>query len=328
MPANLPPEYYEVEKKLRETSDPAEKITLLERLHTITPKHKGTDKIRADLRKRISKLKNASQSKKNLGKKESVYKIPKEGGGQVVIIGPANVGKSALLDTLTNANPEVADFPFTTWKPTPGMMPVHDIQIQLIDTPPLNADHVEPDFLDLLRRTELLLLMVDLQNGPLVQFEDSIALLEEHRIFSEKKSDQFEADTRTSFLPFLVLANKCDNEEAEETFEIFEELIEGDWLMLPVSITSGRNLDEMKLKIVEILDVIRVYSKSPGKKADMTAPFVLKRGSTVEDFAAEVHQDFANQLKTAKVWGKVVFDGQMVQRDFVLSDEDVVELTI
>ena len=328
MPANLPPEYYEVEKKLREATTHAEKIEFLERLHTITPKHKGTDKIRADLRKRISKLKNASQSKKNLGKKESAYKIPKEGGGQVVIVGPANVGKSALLDTLTNANPEVADFPFTTWKPTPGMMPVHDIQIQLIDTPPLNSDHVEPDFLDLLRRTELVLLMVDLQNGPLVQFEESIALLEHHRIFTEQKKGLVESDHRTSFVPTLVLANKCDNEEAEETFDIFVELVEGDWMMTPISITSGHNLDEMKLKIIQLLDIIRVYSKSPGKKADMLAPFVLKRGSTVADFAAEVHQDFAKQLKTAKVWGKSVFDGQMVQRDFVLSDEDVVELTI
>ena len=328
MPANLPPEYYDVEKKLREATTPAEKIELLERLHTITPKHKGTDKIRADLRKRISKLKNATQSKKNLGKKESAYKIPKEGGGQVVIIGPANVGKSALLDTLTNAHPEVADFPFTTWSPTPGMMPVHDIQIQLIDTPPLNADHIEPDYLDLLRRTELLLLMVDLQNGPLVQFEEAISLLESHRIFDERKRDHIEAEARTSFVPMLVLANKYDDEETAELFDIFEELVEGDWIILPVSVISGRNIDEMKQKIIEILDIIRVYSKSPGKKADRTAPFVLKRGSTVEDFAAEVHQDFARQLKLAKVWGQSVFDGQMVQRDFVLSDEDVVELTI
>jgi uncharacterized protein len=328
MPANLPPEYYELDKKLRETTDNAEKIELLERMHTVTPKHKGTDKIRADLRKRISKLKNASHSKKNLGKKESAYKIPKEGGGQVVVIGPANSGKSALLDTLTNASPEVANFPFTTWSPMPGMMRVHDIQIQLIDTPPLNSDHIEADYLDLLRRTELLLLMVDLQNGPLVQFEDSITLLEEHRIFSEQKKDQIEADMRASFVPLLVLANKYDDEEAEETFEIFEELVEGDWTMMPVSVTSGRNIDEMKLKIFEILDIIRVYSKSPGKDADMKAPFVLKRGSTVGDFAAEVHQDFAKQLKSAKMWGKAVFDGQMVQRNFVLNDEDVVELTI
>ncbi|UCF02183.1 MAG: 50S ribosome-binding GTPase, partial [Deltaproteobacteria bacterium] len=123
MPANLPPDYYEAEKRYRAAKTVPEKIAHLEDMLTIMPKHKGTDKLRAGLRKRISKLKTAVQSKKSLGKRDSAFHIDKEGAGQVAVIGPANVGKSALVATLTNANPEVADFPLTTWKPTPGMMP-------------------------------------------------------------------------------------------------------------------------------------------------------------------------------------------------------------
>ncbi|MCP4750375.1 MAG: TGS domain-containing protein, partial [Proteobacteria bacterium] len=289
---------------------------------------KGTDKLRADLRKRISKLKTASQTKKNLSRQESAFRIRKEGAGQVVIIGPANVGKSALVAIMTNATPEVADFPYTTWTPTPGMMPVENMQIQLVDTPPLTKDHVEPEFMDLVRRADVVLLMLDLQNGPLMQFEKAIALLKEHRIHPEWSKKDAEHDPKQKFVPFLVMANKNDDDSTAETFEIFMELSEGDWHVLSTSITSGFNLEALKWKLVERLDIIRVYSKSHGKTADMTAPTVVKRRSTVEDFAGEIHQDFVVKLKSARVWGASVFDGQMVQRDYVLEDGDIVELVI
>ena len=111
MPTNLPPEYYEAEKRYRAAQSPPEKAACLEVLISTIPKHKGTDKLRADLRRRLSKLKSAAQSKKGAGKHESVFHIDKEGAGMVVVIGPPNVGKSALVDVLTNASPQVADFP-------------------------------------------------------------------------------------------------------------------------------------------------------------------------------------------------------------------------
>ncbi|MFC1828769.1 GTPase [Thermodesulfobacteriota bacterium] len=328
MPANLPPEYFEADKRYRSAKTPAEKLTCLEELLTLTPKHKGTDKIRADLRKRISKMKAAAQVKKSLGKRESAYSINKEGAGQVVIVGPANVGKSALVATLTNAVPEVAAFPFTTWKPTPGMVPVENIQIQLIDTPPLSRDYVDPELLDLIRRADLILLMVDLQADPLYQLEDSVAILEENRIVPSnlKNGDMDQRGlTRT---PFLVLANKNDNADTDEDFEIFQELLEGDWHSISASADTGHNLDLFKKTLYDMLKIIRVYSKSPGKKPDLTSPFVLKKGATLTDFAGKVHKDFAVKLKTARVWGTSVYDGQMVQRDYILQDGDVVELQI
>jgi ribosome-interacting GTPase 1 len=328
MPANLPPEYFEAEKRYRAAKTPADKIDCLEELLTIVPKHKGTDKLRADLRRRISKLKTASQAKKSLGKHESVFHINKEGAGQVVVVGPANVGKSALVATMTNAAPEVADFPFSTWKPTPGMMPVENIQIQLVDTPPLSKDYVEPEFIDLIRRSDLVLLTVDLQTDPLQQLEDSVALLEEHRIVPHHLKDRFSDPRGLTFIPFLVLANKSDNADTDENYEIFCELLGDDWPLVSISVTTGRNLKLLKKVLVEKLNIIRVYSKSPGKKPDLSTPFVFKNGSTMADFAGKIHRDFVAKMKSARVWGALVYDGQMVQRDYVLQDGDVIELQI
>jgi ribosome-interacting GTPase 1 len=328
MPANLPPEYFETEKRYRAAKTPADKIACLEELLTIVPKHKGTDKIRAGLRKRISKMKSASQVKKSLSKRESAFTIDKEGAGQVAIVGPANVGKSSIVATLTNANPEVADFPYTTWKPTPGMMPVENIQIQLIDTPPLSGEYVEPELMDLIRRSDLVLLVVDLLTDPLQHLEDSVALLEQHRIVPRHIEHQHKEKQGITFIPFLVLANKNDDASSEENFDIFAELLEGEWDIISASLNTGRNLDLLKTTLVEMLNIIRVYSKSPGKKPDLTSPFVLKKGSTVVDFAGKVHKDFAEKLKTARVWGTSVYDGQMVRQNYVLQNGDVVELQI
>jgi hypothetical protein len=328
MPANLPPEYLEAEKRYRAAKNPTEKLACLEDMLTLLPKHKGTDKLRADLRRRVSKVKAASQAKKGASKRESAFQIDKEGAGQVVVVGPANVGKSALVARLTNANPEVADFPLTTWKPTPGMMPVENIQVQLVDTPPLNRDYVEPELLDLIRRSDLILLVVDLQTDPVQQLEETVHLLEENRIVPSHQRDKYEEERLLKFIPFLVLANKNDDESTDENLQIFRELTDNDWPMISVSTITGRNLEMLKNTLVDKLQIIRVYSKAPGKEPDLTAPFVLKRGSTVEDFAGKVHKDFVDKLKIAKVWGDVVFDGQMVQRDYILRDGDVVELHI
>jgi small GTP-binding protein len=328
MPTNLPPEYFDAEKRYRTASNSAEKLACIEEMLAIIPKHKGTDKLRADLRKRVSKLKSAAQAPKSLARHESAYHINKEGAGQVVIVGATNVGKSALLDRLTNAAPEVADFPHTTWKPTPGMMPVENIQIQLIDTPPLSKAYVDPEMIDLIRRCDLVLLLVDLQTDPLQQLEDTVALLGEHRIVPLRLKDRYTDQRGITPVPFLIMANKNDNTATDENLDIFRELLNDNWPVIAASATTGRNLDLVKTTIVERLNIIRVYSKSHGKKPDHSSPFVLKKGSTIADFACKVHQDFAQKLKAAKVWGPTVFDGQMVQRDYVLQEGDIVELQI
>ncbi|MBN1484605.1 MAG: 50S ribosome-binding GTPase [Chloroflexia bacterium] len=325
MPTNLPPDYFDAEKRYRRAETVAEKIECLEEMLSIMPKHKGTDKLRAGLRKRLSKLRSSPQAK-STGKRESAYYIDREGAGQVVVVGPANVGKSALVAALTNATPEVADFPFTTWQPTPGMLEIEDIQVQLIDTPPLNPDYVEPELIQLIRRADLILLMLNLQTDPLQQLEETAALLEEGKILPRHRQADYAEQRGLSFKRFLVVVNKYDDEEAEEYFEIFRELLEGDWLVLPISVTGERNLDQLKQVIFEQLGIIRVYSKAPGRDPDYGTPFVLKKGCTVHEFAGKVHKDFLEKLSAARIWGTGVYEGQLVGRDHCLHDGDVVEL--
>jgi small GTP-binding protein len=328
MPTNLPPEYFAVEKRYRAARTPEEKIACLEELFGTIPKHKGTDRLRADLRKKISKLKAAPQTRKGVSKQISAFHIDREGAGQVVVVGPANVGKSALVAALTNATPEVADYPFTTWTPTPGMMPIEDIQVQLIDTPPLNRDFVEPELMNLIRRSDLILLVVDLQAYPIQQLEDAASFLEEHRILPRHLEERYPAERRLTFVPVLVLVNKNDDASSDEDLDVLCELFEGEWSLVPVSATTGRNLDGLKQAVFDRLEIIRVYTKPPGEKPDLSRPYVLDKGSTVEEFAGGVHRDFFANLKSARVWGSAAYDGQMVSRDHVLQDGDVVELRI
>ncbi len=328
MPLNLPAEALSAEKRYRAAKSMAEKIACLQEFISAVPKHKGTDRLRADLRKRLSKLQSSSQGKKGRSKRESAFLVDKEGAGQVVLVGPTNVGKSALVAALTNATPQVSASTYTTWSPTPGMMLMEDAQIQLVDTPPLHRDFVEPELLGLIRRADLMLLVVNLQADPLQELEDTLALLEEHGIVPQQQQGRSGEQRRLAHIPLLVVVNKNDDERSDEDFEIFCELLEDDWPLLPVSATTGRNFDDLKRAVFERLGVMRIYTKPPGKAPDLGAPFLLETGGTVAEFAAKVHQDFAEKLKTARVWGSVAHDGQMVGRDHILCDGDIVELRI
>jgi ribosome-interacting GTPase 1 len=326
MPTNLPPDYFAVERRFRLAESTEDKIALLEEMLGTIPKHKGTDHLRADLRRKLSKLKSEPQAKKGASRHASSFHVAPEGAGQAVLAGPTNVGKSALLRALTNAEPEVSDAPFTTWEPLPGMMAVDDIQVQVIDTPPLNPDFVEPGLFDLMRRVDVILLVVDVQADPLQQIMDSFSTIEEHRIAPRHREGLYAEDSRMAYKPFLVLANKCDDAASDEDCAILRGLLEEPWELLPVSATSGRNLHRLRQQVFRLLGVIRVYSKAPGRDPDRDAPFVLPLGSTVEDLAGRIHRDFYERLKQSRVWGSAEFGGQLVGRDYVLQDRDIVEL--
>lgn len=327
MPTNLPPEYFEVEKKYRSAETIEEKISTLEELIGTVPKHKGTDKLRADMRLRLSKLKASAQSQKRISRQESVFNIEREGAGQVVLLGLTNVGKSALVNALTNANPLTSENPFTTWNPTPGMMLVDNVQIQLIDTPPLDRDFLEPEFLNLIRRSDLGVLVIDLQASPTNQLEQTLSILNNHQIQPSDSGQRF-MEGGVTYLPMFALVNKNDDEQSEELFEIFCDLIEVDIPCISVSAITQRNFDQLKTKIFRALNLVRIYSKKPGREPDLATPFVLKKGSTLQEFAGKIHQDFAKKLKSARIWGSGAFDGQMVSRDHILQDGDIVELKL
>jgi ribosome-interacting GTPase 1 len=239
-----------------------------------------------------------------------------------------NTGKSSLLACLTHATPIISEAPFSTWTPTPGMLIWENVPIQLIDTPPLNHDHMEAELFDLIRTADLLLLLVDLQIDTFQQLEDSVKILQENCIVISCKKMPDEKLENPIFQPVLLVINKCDDASFAEDLQVFLELAECDWPAVAVSSTSHYQLEKLQQAIFNELNLIRVYSKPPGKEVDRNAPFVLRKGSTVEELSAKVHKDFLEKLKSARVWGTGVFDGQLVGRDHVLQDGDIVELHI
>ena len=328
MPANLPPMYFEAEKRFRDGKTLEEKIEALEEMLAIMPKHKGTDKLKADLRRKIAKLKMEGQQKRGGARSPTAYSIDREGAGQIAVIGPPNTGKSSLVGTITNATPEVSDFPHTTWKPTPGMVPYENIQFQLIDTPPLSKEYTDPWFSDLLRRVDMIIILIDLRADPLQQLEDSLSMLRDWRIFPNETEIPEDLKKPPFIKRMLVVVNKMDGVEDEEDYQVFLELSEIKLSCIGISVHKGRNLSALVEKIYDLFEIIRVFTRAPGKAHDPSAPFVLPRDSRLEELAEKVHRDFKEKLKHARVWGKSVYDGQMVQRDYTLQDGDVVEMHI
>jgi ribosome-interacting GTPase 1 len=328
MPANLPPHYFEAERRFREAKTPEDKVEALEEMLAIMPKHKGTDKLKAMLRERISKFKDQAQKKKGVARQKTAYDIEKEGPAQTAIIGPPNSGKSSLVKLITNASPEVADFPHTTHKPTPGMAQYENIQFQLIDTPPLTKDYTEPAMADLIRRADIVVILLDLSADPMRQLDDVLDILHSFCIYSEACTIPEDLRKPPRIKKMLVVVNKMDMQEDKETLDIFMELSGIKLPCIGISTRTGRNVTVFLDKLYELSGIIRVYTKPPGKDADRKSPFLVPLGSTLADLAGKVHNDFVNKLKYARAWGKSVRDGQMVQRDYVLQDGDVVELCI
>jgi len=328
MPANLPPHYFEAEQRFREAKTPEDKVEALEEMLAIMPKHKGTDKLKAMLRERISKFRDQAQKKKGGARQKTAYDIEKEGAAQIVVIGPPNTGKSSLVKLITNTSPEVADFPHTTHKPTPGMAQYDNIQFQLIDTPPITKDYTEPALTDLIRRANIVVILLDLSADPMQQFEDILAILRSFRIYSESCTIPEDIRKPPKIKKIIVVVNKMDRPEDKENLDIFLELSGTTLPCIGISTRTGQNIMAFLDKIYELSGIIRVYTKPPGKEADKTAPFVIPAGSTLADLAGKVHNDFVYKLKYAKAWGKSVRDGQMVQRDYILQDGDIVELCI
>ena len=328
MPANLTPDYLEAEAKFKQAKTTDEKIRALEIMMAVIPKHKGTEKIRAQLKSRMAKLKEELQRKPTIGKTEQAFYIKREGTAQILLLGLPNAGKSTLFSIMTNALSEVADYPFTTQKPIPGMMKFENLQIQLVDTPPIQLDHVEPGFSNLLRNADALLLVVDLAEDPIFQMEILLEVLKEMRIRAGGRGAAPPLEAGWAYLKAILLANKCDFKNAMEKYGSLEAQYKEAFLVLPISAKERMNVEELKREVYQILGIIRVYTKAPGGDPDLSEPVVIKRGSTVEDVALSIHKDFLKKLRYARIWGSGKFDGQMVKRDYPLNEGDVIELHI
>jgi len=329
MPANLTPEYKKAELEFRAAATTEEKIAALEHMMAVIPKHKGTEKMQADLKKRISKFR--EQAEKSGGKRGDLYFVRAEGAGQVILLGPPNSGKSSLMRRLTNARPEVGEYPFTTTKPFPGMMEYEDIKIQLVDLGPAADGELEPFHKNLARTADLTLLVVDFGAAdPALDTKQIIDALARSKTELVRTLPEEVPEYGVKPRPALIALNKYDIDEDDILLGEFRAAV-GDALdILPISCADGRGVEELRRAIFSALDIIRVYSKIPGKPPDMASPFIMRRGGTLMDFARQVHKEFAEGLRYARIWGtnKELFDGQMVQRDYKLSDKDVIELHV
>jgi small GTP-binding protein len=325
MPANLPPQYFEVEEKYRQAKTIEEKLYYLKELLAICPKHKGTEKLQKELKTKISKL------KKELGKKPKVsravwYHFEKQGAGQIAVFGSPNSGKSTLVKFLTNANTEIADYPFTTKIPIAGMMKYENIQIQLIDCPPLK-EGLAPWYFHLLRTADALLYLFDLsQDSLLDEAETNFKILAEGRINIFKKEE-------ANYKKTIFCGNKLDWENAQFRYQLFLEFLKNyspleELKIIAISVKEKRNLEELKKLLFESLAIIRVYTKPPGKPPELAEPIVLKQNATVLDAAEALHKDFARNLKYARLWDNKNFFGQRVEKSHILKDGDIIEFHI
>ncbi len=331
MPANLPPQYFEAEKLYRSAKGAEEKIEALENMLAMMPKHKGTDKLRADLRRKIAQFSKEAERKYGGGRRANLYNIRREGAGQIVLVGLPNSGKSALLSLLTDATPDIAAYPFTTKMPTSGMMPFRDIQIQLVDTPAITGHDARLWMSNLLRNTDLLLLMVDLSDNPVLQADTITQQLCQRRIrlpFDEEREIELGEVHKKAFL----LGSKCDLDVSGVSYQgltlRYGSSIPIYRISTNISIMKQGEtiLEELKQAIYDSLDIIRVYTKMPGQEPDINDPLVLSKGNTIEDAAESIHKDLRNRFKYALVWGSGKYEGQRVRRDHILQDGDIIEV--
>jgi ribosome-interacting GTPase 1 len=280
--------------------------------------------MQADMKRRLSKLR-AEAARRPTSRAGITHRVEKEGVGQVAMVGPPNSGKSLLVRSLTHAQPEVADYPFTTRVPLPGMMPFEDVQIQLVDLPPVHPDFPESWLYQIIRTADAALLVVDLGDPDLLEdLETTLGQMAN----AKAQLDGGELPNTPGWLRkrTLLAANKVDAVGAVENLKILRDLYGERFELRRVSAETGEGLDALRQAVFDMLEVIRVYTKAPGKKLELFAPYVLKRGSHLIDLAVHVHHDFLAQLKYARLWREGRFEGQMVNRDHVLEDKDVVEL--
>ncbi|UCD95473.1 MAG: 50S ribosome-binding GTPase, partial [Candidatus Zixiibacteriota bacterium] len=316
MPANLPPQYYELEREYKRERDPREKLRLAQELMAMMPKHKGTEKLQADLKGKISKLKRQVEGtvqKKHGTRYVSPHDhIEKEGAGQIILIGPPNSGKSTIVDALTGARPIMGDYPYTTREPLAGMMDFESIQLQLIDTPPISEDYFEGFLPSLIRQADLVVLVVDVATAG---FDNRINVvlkkLEEKRIILLPEGPKTGDDPRFAYKKAIIAAHKFLEESGRSGLEAVRELYPA-FKIVPSSILDDELLMQFKRAIFDSLGIIRIYTKKVGHEPDYSDPIILPAGGTVEDAAISLHKDFARKLQYAKIWGKGKFEGQKV----------------
>ncbi len=288
MPTNLPAEWFEVEKEFKEAKTREEKIRALEKLISVTPSHKGCENLRMQLKKKLAKLKRETPKK---AKRKSMY-IQKVGDAQVVLLGYPNSGKSLLLKKLTGVGEE-SEIPYSTQKPIVGTLKYEDVRIQMIEIPAF----WKPELLSIARNADLVICLIDLTDYD-YQINEILKL-----VSKEKFKDVLFVGTKSDLVKY-----KDFNQN-----------------LILVSALEERGLKELSDKIWEKLNLIRVYTKAPGKPK-VEKPLILKKGSTVKDIIIKVHHDFLKNFRFARIWGSSKYPGEKVGLEYEVKDKDIVEI--
>jgi len=290
MPINAGPEYFLAEKKYLEARTKEEKIAALEEMIRTIPKHKSSEKQLALLRKRLAKLKKQKSVRATSRPK---FMIRKTGSAQVCILGMTKSGKSSLLNVLTGVDVEVGDYSYTTKEPNLAMMNFGDVQIQLIEIPAT----FDPESMSILYTCDEILVLLDGKEDVDKQEQEIKKILNEMKLSNKK---------------ILFVINKADLKKLRSKY-------------LQISVKYKIGLEELKERIWSGLNLIRVYTKSPGKPK-VIPPITLPIGSTVRDVAKNIHKDFLKDFKFARIFNDTKFSGISVGLDYKLKDLDVVEI--
>jgi ribosome-interacting GTPase 1 len=356
MPANLTPDYRAAEAAFRKARDLRERLDCLREMLRLIPKHKGTDHLQGDIKRRIKELSDELERPKKGGAHGGPpLVVHPEGAAQIALVGPPNVGKSSLHARVTGSDARVAPYPFTTQYPEPGMMPHEDVRFQLVDLPAVSSEHPVPWLASALQTADACCLVIDVGSPACVEEVETVhAILRERRVTltgrweptaqmsgaegrigpgstsSPPMSGEAAGDDEDPFalrLPTLLLGNKADRlADANEELRALLELTGLRYPAFAVSATTGQGLGDLGPWLFRHLGIIRVYTKAPGRPPDRGHPFILRRGHTVSDVARLVHKDLARSLRYARVWGRSGFEGQQIGREHVVADGDVVEL--
>jgi len=340
MPTNVTPEYKKAEEAYRQAREPRERLDCLKEMLRTIPKHKGTEHLQADIKSRIKQLTEELAGPRKGGKRTGPsYAVRREGAAQIAIIGPPNSGKSSIHQSLTNSRTEVGAWPFTTQLPVPGMLPFENVQIQLVDLPPLAPEFTVSWYTTPLQTADAALLVLDLSEPACAeQVQYILGWLEERKVFLTaawpgtdagpvaRTAEEDDLDPFRIVLPTLLIASKYDLDPEPGEVEALEELLDISFPHISTSVETGRGLESIGDFLFRGLQIVRVHTKVPGKPAESDRPFTFFRGATVHDVARLVHKDIAESLRFARIWGAAVYDGQQVGPEHVVDDQDIVEL--
>lgn len=304
MPLNVTdPEYSKAEKAFHEASNPEEQLIALNKMLSHAPKHKSSENLLANLKTRRKKIENQIEKKKKSGKSNQVG--IKKGEMQAIIVGNTNTGKSSLLKILTNAEPKISPVKFTTNKLQIGMMEYKTAQFQLVEIPSIDGEHFDKS----LAHTADTILIIINSIKEIKNLQDKLYMTTGKKIFIFNKID--------SLSPTEKRKIKATLQSKKHNFVLISTI--KNW--------PNNGIEELKEKILDSFDVMKIYTKEPGKEKSKK-PMILKPNSTIKDVAEKILKGFSKKIKKIKIWGpSSKFSGQIVGLNHKIKDMDTIEFT-